>query len=545
LSTPSTGPTGGGTVAAATFELLRGLGVREVFANPGSTEVPLLAAWPRDIRFILALHEGSVVGIASGFALAAQAPACVLLHTTAGLGNATGALATARVNRSPLLVIVGQQDRRHLALEPFLAGRLAGLGGEYPVWVDQPARAADVPGAIARAYHEALTAAGPALVIVPMDDWEAPAPEPHEVIGPARLIRARRAAGDRDLDALVQLLDDAAAPALVVGAGADDPQTRSALVALAERLACPVWQEAFSARVAFPQDHPRYAGTLPAERSRLREALAARDVVLAIGAPVFRQYAYAAGPLTDPGTRVALVTDDPAEAHRSPTTLTLLADPASTCGSLLARVRAREERAPATPGPPAKLAPPPPGDQLLPGHVFDALAEHLPPEAIVFEETPSSRPELHRRLPIRRPLGFVSAAMGGLGFALPAAIGARMAAVDRPVTAVLGDGSSLYAIQGLWSAAEYSVGVLFIVLVNGRYAIMDRLAELAGASPAWPAFENVDVAAIARGFGCEAVVVETHAELHALLAEIGPGLATRTSPILVEIVVGTDPAFAP
>jgi benzoylformate decarboxylase len=546
LSGPDSGsPPGGATVAAATFELLRRLAVGEVFANPGSTEVPLLAAWPSDLRFILGLHEGSVVGIATGFALAAQAPACVLLHTTAGLGNATGALATARVNRSPLLVIVGQQDRRHLALEPFLAGRLAGLGGEYPVWVDQPVRAADVPGAIARAYHEALTARGPALVIVPMDDWEAPAPQPHEVIGPVRLLRARRVAGDDDLDALAALLDDAQAPALVVGAGADEPRTWSALVALAERLSCPVWQEAFSARVAFPADHPSYAGVLPAERSRLREALAGRDVVLAVGAPVFRQYAYAPGPLTVAGTRVALVTDDPVEAHRSPTDLTLLADPAPTCEALLARVRARTEPTHAALGPPPRLAPPGVGEPLLAGHVFDALAEHLPPEAIVFEETPSSRPELHRRLPIRRSLGFVSAAMGGLGFALPAAIGARMASPDRPVTAVLGDGSSLYAIQGLWSAVEYSVGVLFIVLVNGRYAIMDRLAELAGSSPAWPAFENVEVASIARGFGCEAAAVETPAQLHALLAEICPGLATRTSPILVTVAVGTDRAFAP
>ena len=133
---------------------------------------------------MLALHEGSVVAMAAGYALGRGAPALVLLHCTPGFGNAVAALATARLNRAPLVIIVGQQDRRHLALDPFLAGKLDGLAGEYPVWTDQPARAQDVPGAIVRAYHEAATARGPAIVIVPMDDWTAPAPEPHEIARP-------------------------------------------------------------------------------------------------------------------------------------------------------------------------------------------------------------------------------------------------------------------------------------------------------------------------------------------------------------------------
>src|SRR3954449_10242305 len=161
-----------------------------MFSNPGSTEVPFLAGLPEDLRFVLALHEGSVVGMAAGYALGRGAPALVLLHSTPGLGNAVAALATARLNRAPLVVVVGQQDRRHLALDPFLAGRLHGLAGEYPVWSDQPARAQDVPGALVRAYHEAATARGPAIVIVPMDDWLAPAGEPHEGVGPARLAGA-------------------------------------------------------------------------------------------------------------------------------------------------------------------------------------------------------------------------------------------------------------------------------------------------------------------------------------------------------------------
>src|SRR3954462_5849804 len=163
------------TVRDATFDVFRRFGMTTIFANPGSTEISFLTGLPDDLRFVLALHEGSVVGIATGHATARERPALVNLHTTAGLGNAVGALATARTNRVPLVVIVGQQDRRHLAHRPFLAGDLEGLAGDYPVWVHQPVRAQDVPGAGARAWHEATDGRGPALVIVPSDDWAAPA----------------------------------------------------------------------------------------------------------------------------------------------------------------------------------------------------------------------------------------------------------------------------------------------------------------------------------------------------------------------------------
>src|SRR5215207_6202385 len=137
-----------GGVRDATFAVMRERGLTTVFANPGSTEVSFLGALPDDIRFVLALHEGSVVGIASGYAIAGGEPVFVLLHTTAGLGNAVAALATARVNRAPLVVVVGQQDRRHVAYEPFLTGKLERLAGDYPVSVEQPLRPQKVPGAI-------------------------------------------------------------------------------------------------------------------------------------------------------------------------------------------------------------------------------------------------------------------------------------------------------------------------------------------------------------------------------------------------------------
>src|SRR4051794_37049488 len=179
------------TVRDATFDVLREYELTRIFANPGSTEIMLLADLPDDLEFVLGLHEGSVVGMATGYALGRGRPSLAILHTTAGLGNGVSALATARVNRAPLVVLVGQQDRRHLATEPFLAGRLRGLAGEYPVWLGEPVRAQDVPGAVVRAYHEAVTGRGPAIVIVPMDDWVAEALPDEERIGPHRLLRAR------------------------------------------------------------------------------------------------------------------------------------------------------------------------------------------------------------------------------------------------------------------------------------------------------------------------------------------------------------------
>jgi benzoylformate decarboxylase len=531
------------TVRDAAFEVLRRLELTTIFSNPGSTEVPFLAGLRDDLRFVLGLHEGSVVAMAAGHAIARGAPALALLHSTPGLGNAVAALATARANRAPLVVLVGQQDRRHLALDPFLAGYLEGLAGEYPVWSHQPARAQDVPGAIVRAYHEAVTGRGPAVVIVPMDDWLAPAPEPHETLGPARLLRS---AGPDPVavDALAGLVAQARAPAIVAGAGADGAAGWAALRALAERLACPVFQEPFGGQAGFPQDHPLFAGHLPARRARLRETLAPHDVVLVVGTGALRQYPFDEGPLVRESTRLAVVTQDPDEAHRSPVELAVLGDPAAICAALAAAVDARPDgagprlRRPEPPEPPAD------GEPLRAGHVLAALAERLPRDAILVEETPSSRPELHARVAATAPLGFVSA-MGMLGFALPAAIGLRMASPDRPVLTVVGDGSSLYQIQALWSAARYRVGVLFVVLANGGYAIMDRLAERNGGTGPWPAIDSVDIGAMARALGCDAVRVETHADLLARLDADLATLAERETPLVLEVAIAQDATFDP
>jgi benzoylformate decarboxylase len=313
-------------------------------------------------------------------------------------------------------------------------------------------------------------------------------------------------------------------------------------VELAERLVAPVFQESFGARAGFPQDHGLFAGFLPADRPRLREKLAPYDRVFVVGAPVFRQSPYAPGRLTDAAARIALITADADEAHRSPAEVVVLGPPAAVCSALARSVPQREAEQPEQ----FRPAPaPPPGEPLRAGHVLAALAERLPRNAVVVEEAPVDRPELHERIPAREPLGFLSAAMGGLGFALPGATGVRMAVPHRPVVAVVGDGSSLYGIQALWSAAHYRVGVLFVVLSNGGYAIMDRLAERQGAAGPWPGFDEVDVAAVARGFGCPARSISVHDELVAALDEVVPTLASREEPLLLDVAIAPTQTFAP
>jgi benzoylformate decarboxylase len=376
---------------------------------------------------------------------------------------------------------------------------------------------------------------------VPMGDWEELADEEREPAAAGGAVLRATAVAPEAVDALADFLADARSPALVVGAGADDNETWAALVELAERLVAPVFQEPFGARAGFPQDHRLYAGVLPADRTRLREALASHDAV-----PVFRQTAYVPGRLTESGTRIAVVVEDADEAHRSPADLTVIAAPPAVCRELALRVPARPAEPPDPRPAPAVPEPPAPGEPLTASHVLAALAERLPSDAIVLEEAPVDRPDIHARLPAREPLGYLSAAQGGLGFAMPAAVGLRMALPQRPVVAIVGDGSAVYGVPAAWSAVHYGAGPLWVVLSNGGYVVMDRLAEKHGGGDGpWPGFGEVELATVARGFGCPARRISSHDDLVASLDEVVPTLPGRNEPLLLDVAVAPTATFAP
>ena len=440
------------------------------------------------------------------------------------------------MNRAPLVVLVGQQDRRHLAFEPFLAGKLERLAGDYPVSVEQPVRPQEVPGAIERAYHAAATHRGPALVIVPMDDWSAPAEDDREDAAAGQVLRAT-SVDPAAVDALASFLADAESPAFVVGAGADDAETWAALVALAERLRVPVFQESFGARAGFPQDHPLFAGFLPADRPRLREKLAPYDALLVVGAPVFRQSPYAPGRFTDAGTRIAVVGDNADELHRSPADLAR----ARAAGRGLPGARRARRRRGTLRLPSRFVRRPRPSRASRCARGTSSRRSRTACRA-----TPSSSRRRRSTGPssttacsrasrsassARRWAGSASrsAARPASGWRCRSARSSRSSATARPST----------ASRRLWSAAHYRVGVLFVILSNGGYAIMDRLAERVEREPPWPSFD-VDVAALARAFGCPARRITTHDELVRELDEIVPTLASRDEPVLLDVVDRAD-----
>jgi benzoylformate decarboxylase len=520
------------TVREVTYDLLRSFGMTRIFGNPGSTELAFLKGFPEDFTYVLGLHEGVVVGMADGYAQGTGRAVFVNLHTAAGLGNAMAAIMTAHHNRTPLVITAGQQDRRQLAYEPFLSGHLVEMALPYVKWSHQPARAEDVPAAIERAYHTAMHAPrGPVFVSVPMDDWEAPA-QPAE----AREIDYRMAPNPEGLDKAARLLESSQRPAIVAGAGVDRAGAWYDTVALAERLNAAVWTDPMHPRVGFPQDHHLFQGHLPLAQAPIADQLSEYDVVLVLGAPVFRYFPYVPGPPVKRGTRVIHVTDNPEEASRAATGLGIMGDVALAVRQLNERLPKKADR----PAPPPRSQPPTPEakDSLPADYVMHALSRHLPERAILVEETPSSRNLLLEHVRIKAPGGFYAAASGGLGFGTSASIGLRMASPDRPVMCVVGDGSLMYALQALWSAARYQAAVTFVVLNNRQYKILRLIAERDEVGEGVPGLDlpDLDLVQAAKSLGCEGETVRRPEEL----SDAFERALDLGRPYLVDVLVDPD-----
>jgi benzoylformate decarboxylase len=523
------------TVRAATYELLRSLGLTTIFGNPGSTEEPFLTEFPDDFRYILGLQEAVVVAMADGYGQATGDAVFVNLHTASGVGNGMGALVTAWHNRTPLVVTAGQQTRQMLALEPWLVNREATeLPRPYVKWSHEPTRAEDVPAAIERAYHIAMAPPrGPVFVSIPMDDWDADV-EPRV----ARRVVSRVEPNAEALAETAAALSAAANPMLVVGGGVDRAGGWEAAVRLAERLNLPVWEAPAPERASFPQDHPLFQGSLPLGMKPLAERLGGYDLVLVAGAQVFRYYPHMPGPILPSGTRLIHLTDDPDEAARAPAGDAVVGDVRVALERLAAAAPAVSRPLPAPRKPPRDV---PQTAPISVAFAMRCLAQAMPADCVVAEESASSRAEFYDQIRIANPSSYFATASGGLGFALPAAVGIGLARPERPVVCIVGDGAAMFAIQAIWTAAHYEVPIVFAVIDNGQYGILKAFAAFQR-TPGVPGLDlpGLDIATIARGMGAEAQRVSVAAELPEECRAAFATARSRKCSVLLDIIVDPE-----
>lgn len=514
------------TVRDAVFQLLRDFGLTTIFGNPGSTELPMFKGFPDDFRYVLALQESIALGMADGFAQATRNAAVVNLHSAVGTGHALGNLFTAYRNRSPVIVIAGQQARSILPYQPFLyAEQPTEFPKPYVKYSVEPARAEDVPAAIARAYYTAMQPPrGPVFVSVPIDDWDRLC-EPVAARQVSRTMRGDPAM----LGELAAALAKAKNPVIVAGPEAAREGAWAETVALAEAHRAPVWASPMSSRNSFPEDHPLFAGFLVAGREPIVRALAGHDFILVLGANVFTYHTEGFGPFVPDGAAVWQLIDDPALAALAPVGSSIVGDIRDALGTVLATT------APVRPAPaPFPRAATPPAAPLTDAYLLSRLAALRSPESIIVEEAPSSRGPMHDHLPILVEDGFYTCASGGLGHGLPAAIGVALGRPGEKVIALLGDGSAMYAIQGLWTAAQLGLPISFVIVNNGRYeALLSFCRHFGMNNVVGTELPGIDFVKLAEAQGISAIRVDSAETLDAALAA---SLAAG-GPSLVEVMV--------
>jgi len=516
------------TVRDRVFELFRAFGTTTIFGNPGSTELPMFRDFPADFRYVLALQEMVALSMADGYAQATRNAGLVNLHSATGLGHSLGAVFTAYKNQAPLVIIAGQQARSILPFEPFLfAERAAEFPRPYVKWSCEPARAEDVPAAIARAYYTAMQPPrGPTFVSVPVDDWDRFC----DPVEPRRIGLVGR--GDPELLAeIAEALSECARPAFVVGAAVARDDAWDEIVALAERHRARVWAAPNSGRNSFPENHPLFAEFLAADREKIVASLTGHDLILVLGAPVFTYHVEGFGRHIPEAARLFQLIDDPAMAAWAPVGTAVVTNLKSGIRDLLGGHEPRPRPALVRRVPSPHVS----GPGLTDAYLMQQVASLRPNGSIIVEEAPSSRSAMHDYLPIVDRDGFYTCASGGLGHGLPAAIGIALARPREKVIALLGDGSSMYAIQGLWTAAQLGLGVTFVIIKNRRYEALVNFGRHFGLQrTVGTSLPDIDFCALARGQGVKAVSVD---RCEALDDALSSAFANFVQPTLVEVVV--------
>jgi benzoylformate decarboxylase len=553
--------------AQAFVELLARHDIPFLFGNPGTTELPLndVLAGDTRLRYILGLQEVSVMAMADGYAMASGRPGVVNLHACCGLGNAMGQLYNAYREGTPLLITAGQQDQRLQLEEPILGGDMVSVTRPWTKWSHEVRSVRELPDAIRRAIKIALTPPrGPVFLALPLDvqlesadDLDLHAAPTTDVQIRPPLHAIRRAA---------DLLAGAHNPAILAGGRITECHAQQELIALAQRLGAAVYFEAGNThgRAAFPSDHPLNAQAMPMWSNDIHQALEPYDVLLAVGLDLFRQYLYHEPNRPLPGhAKLIHLEDDVRQLGKS-------YEPAVGIWSSLRaglheltqqlavrQTAAARDQAQARAAEHAarhlqkrqrlqqEVTRQQSARPMTPLVLMGALAGVLPNNIAVIEEAVTTTNMVFERLgALRNTSGYFGQRGWTLGWGLGCAIGVKLAWPERPVLALLGEGATMYGVQGLWSAAHYKIPVTFVVCNNAQYEIL----KIGSRSMGLPAAQReefqamdlvgpeIDVVGLARSLGVEAHRVSEPEEL----AERVRDSFSRSEPILFDVPISRE-----
>jgi len=546
----------------AFLEILKQEGVDILFGNPGTTELPLMDALAVDneMRYVLGLQEAAVMAMADGYAQASGKLTVVNLHVTPGLGNAMGMLYDAQKAGSPILVTAGQHDQDFNRTEPILYADLPPIARPLVKWSDEVHRIQDLPLMVHRAAKTALAPpTGPVFLALPGDILKLEADI--DLMGPTRV--APNVRGDKAaIEAAAKVLAEAKRPIIMAGDAVAQGRATAELVELAELIGAPVYAELIANTASFPSSHPLFRGAMGRAQTAMRKILDQHDVMFSAGADLFALSLPSDVNPVPPDLRIVHLDVDPWELGKNyPSEVAILGHPKGTLPELTAALRA------AMPAAAQKAA----ADRMKsaseatrleleklrtrakslasetpvqPLALIHAISEILPKDAVVIDETVSSSGGLRQLIRSDDPQSYFGLRGGGIGWGLPASIGAKLALPDRPVICLSGDGSAMYTCQALWTAARYKLGVTFVIFNNTSYRILkqrvfaqrgyaaqlDRYVGMELTDPA------VDFVGLARSLGVAGERARTVHEATDLIAKAMAG----NSPTLIDVALARE-----
>ena len=514
------------TGRAAFLQLLVDEGVTHLFGNPGTTELPIMEVVPDfpQLKFVLGLHEAVVMAMADGYCRASNRLAAANVHVAPGLGNAMGALYNAAFSGSPVILTAGQQEQGHGLLEPLLYAPLVPIAQPLVKWAVDVARAEDLPRILHRAAKIALTPpTGPVFISLPGDVLDE---EVEMDMGrPVRVDSSNRPS-DETLAALADRLLAAKRPVILAGQELSIHAAFAEATELADLLGAAVYQSPVPYTAQFPSEHPAFMGSLTRSQTKVRADLEPYDLLFCVGADLLRMSVYSPVEPLPPDLPVIHLSERGTELGKNyRTDLAIQANVKETLKALLPLLRARRkgglaQAAAARIGSLGKVNWSAQRDQsrieamhaaetspIDPRYLMLRITETLPRDAVVVEEGLTSTVSLAGFLALRTEKSFYGLASGGLGFGIPGAVGVSLALPGRPVAAIVGDGSTMYGVQGLWTAAHHKLPITYIITNNRSYRIIkERLvsmratAQFTGMDMRDP---EIDFALLGKSFGME------------------------------------------